>query len=140
MKSLVFASLMVGALILGGVSWNSTAATKPTKQRAVAHFDSPVMLQGVVLKGAYLFVHDDAAMNRGEACTRVYKGEAEVTDKLVLSFHCIPVQRDKVTHFTVRSTETSPGKLEIREFQFNGDTEAHGVPMAPSTAVVTVVN
>jgi hypothetical protein len=103
-------------------------------------FDSPVKLQGVVLQGKYLFVHDDAAMKRGEACTRVYKGEAEVADKLVASFHCIPVARTKVTHFTVRSLETSPGIVEMREFQFSGETEGHAVPTTPTTAVVPVAN
>ena len=74
------------------------------KQKAVAQFNEPVRLQGVLLKGEYLFVHDDAAMRRGEACTFVYKGDAEVAGKLVVSFHCTPVQRQKVSSFSVRTS------------------------------------
>src|SRR6185369_2009440 len=59
MRTLVFLSLVVCALIIGSVSWTTTAAMRGQKQRAVAKFDSPVTLQGAVLKGTYLFVHDD---------------------------------------------------------------------------------
>jgi hypothetical protein len=128
MKSLIAISVVLCTLILGSVAFTSTAAPGLQKQRAVVQFDTPVTLQGVVLQGKYLFVHDDAAMSRGESCTFVYRGEAEVASKLVVSFHCIPVQRAKVNSFTTRSVETAPGIVELREFQFNGDTEAHGVP------------
>ena len=140
MKTLVFFSVLMCALIVGSVSWSSAAATNVSKQKAVTEFDNPVMLQGVVLKGTYLFVHDDAAMKRGEACTYIYKGEAEVRDKLVASFHCIHVERARAKTFIVRSRETAPGMVELLEFQFSGDTAGHGVPVAPKTAVVNVMN
>jgi hypothetical protein len=128
MKSLIILSVVLCALILGSVSFNSTAAAGAKKQRAVVNFDAPVMLQGVVLQGKFLFIHDDAAMSRGESCTFVYRGEAEVANKLVASFHCIPVQRAKAKHFVTRSVQTASGAVELREYQFDGDTEAHGVP------------
>jgi hypothetical protein len=84
---------------------------------------------GVRLKGTYLFVHDDLAMMRGDACTHVYQGDAEVSDKLVASFHCKPKDRRLATHFTVRSVQNSPGRIELTEFQFAGSTEGHLVPM-----------
>jgi hypothetical protein len=140
MKTLVFFSVVVCALIFGSVSWKSAAATNVLKQKAVTHFDSPVDVQGVVLKGTYLFVHDDAAMNRGEACTYIYEGEAEARDKLVASFHCIHVERARARNFIWRAREAAPGILELTEFQFSGDTAAHGVPMAGNTAVVSVMN
>jgi hypothetical protein len=140
MKTLVFFSVLVCALILGSVSWKSAAATNVVKQRAVTQFDNPVMVQGVVLKGTYLFVHDDAAMKRGEACTYIYKGESEVRDNLVASFHCIHIERARARNFILRSRETAPGMVELLEFQFSGDTAAHGVPVAPNTAVVNIVN
>ena len=140
MRTLVFLSLVVCALIIGSVSWTTTAAMRGQKQRAVAKFDSPVTLQGAVLKGTYLFVHDDAAMKRGEACTRVYKGESEATDKLVASFHCIAVPRATAKYFKVRTLETSSGTVELREFQFGGESEGHAVPMPANTAVVMVAN
>jgi len=98
------------------------------KERAVANFDQPVKLLDVVLEGEYLFVHDDAAMMRGEMCTFVYKGVMETPDKLVISFHCIPKSRTKVASFTVRTNQVSPGITEVREIQFAGSTEAHLVP------------
>ena len=57
-------------------------------------FDRPVKLMGVTLKGEYLFVHDDEAMSRGEACTFVYKGLTETPKKLITSFHCTPAARN----------------------------------------------
>ena len=140
MKTLVFVSVIVCTLIFGSVSWKSTAATDVQKRKAVTTFDNPVMVQGVVLKGKYLFVHDDAAMNRGDACTYIYKGEAEVHDKLVVSFHCIHIDRAKANNFIWRSRETAPGIVEMIDFQFSGETAGHGVPVVSKTAVVPLVN
>ncbi len=140
MKTLVFASVVLCTLILGSLSWKSAAATDVQKRKAVTEFANPVTVQGVVLKGKYLFVHDDAAMNRGDACTRIYKGEVETRDKLVIAFHCIHVERAQATRFTFRTRETTPGMVELVEFQFIGETAAHGVPISVNTAVVPVVN
>ena len=68
------------------------------------------------------------AMVRGEACTYVYKGNAAVPDKLVVSFHCTPVPRTIVGHFTVRTMLIAPGQSELSEFQFAGSSEGHLVP------------
>jgi len=127
MKSLF---LLFALLFAVALSSSSAIVSKASngKQKAVAQFNEPVRLQGVLLKGEYLFVHDDAAMRRGEACTFVYKGDAEIAGKLVVSFHCTPVQRQKVSSFSVRTEQVSPGINELREFQFSGETEAHGVP------------
>lgn len=140
MKTLVFVSVVLCALIFGSVSWKSTAATDVQKRKAVAVFPQPVSVQGVVLKGKYLFVHDEAAMNRGDACTYIYKGEVEARDKLVTSFHCIHVERAKANNFIWRSRETAPGILELVDFQFSGETAAHGVPVSAKTAVVPLAN
>jgi hypothetical protein len=139
MKTLAFGTLLIG-LILGSVCWSSTSATDLQKRKAVTEFTDPIMVQGVVLKGKYLFVHDDAAMNRGEACTYIYKGEVEAPGKLVASFHCTHIDRTVAKHFIVRSRETGTGMLELTEFQFSGETASHGVPVAEKTAVVPLVN
>lgn len=139
MKTLVFISVVLCILVLGSVSWNSAAATNVQKRKAVTEFANPVTVQGVVLKGKYLFVHDDAAMNRGEACTYIYKGAAELRDNLVVSFHCIHVERKMAKNFILRSRET-PAGTELLEFQFDGETAAHGVPISPNIAVVPLVN
>jgi hypothetical protein len=129
MKSLfLFVALLCAVVLSSSSSSLSKAPTAGHKQKAVMQFNEPVRLHGVVLKGEYLFVHDDAAMMRGEACTFVYKGAAEVPDRLVVSFHCVPAQRRKAEQFTVRTTELSPGVTELCEFQFGGDTESHLVP------------
>lgn len=127
MKNLFFILVALGALVLGSLSWDANASS--AKQRAVTRFDKPISVHGVVLTpGQYLFVHDDAAMMRGDACTYIYKGDAQDKNKLVVSFHCIPAERSKAARFTLRSTETVTGITELREYQFEGDTESHLVP------------
>ena len=130
MKSLFLLFALLFAVALSSSSAVvSKASNTGHKQRAVTQFNDPVRLQGVLLKGEYLFVHDDAAMMRGETCTFVYKGDAEIASQLVVSFHCTPVQRQKVDSFSVRTVQVSPGVNDLREFQFRGETEAHAVPV-----------
>jgi hypothetical protein len=128
MKSVTFFVVVLCALIIGSVAWQTKASDTARKQSAVTNFEQAVVLHGVTLKGEYLFVHDDAAMQRGEACTYIYKGNAPIPEKLVVSFHCVPTQRAKAKSFIVRSIESSRGITELQEFQFAGDTEAHAVP------------
>ena len=130
MKSVAFFVVVLCALIVGSVSWETRASNTASKQSAVTNFNRAVVLHGMTLKGEYLFVHDDAAMQRGEACTYVYEGSAAIPKKLVVSFHCMPVQRAKAKNFILRSVETSPGIIELQEFQFAGDTEGHAVPIS----------
>jgi hypothetical protein len=130
MKSvLLFIALICAVMLSSSLTQSAATATgMARRERALIQFNQPVMLMGKALKGEYLFVHDDLAMARGQACTFVYKGVAEVPDKLVISFHCTPAQRDIVAGFTVRSVEISPGLTEIREFQFGGSAETHLIP------------
>jgi hypothetical protein len=127
MKSLL---LMVALLFAVALSSSSSVASKAApakKQRAVMTFTMPVKLQSVMLKGEYLFVHDDAAMARGEACTFVYKGTVETPSKLVVKFECTPIPRAKVGSFTVRTNDVA-GVSVLTEYQFEGQTESHGIP------------
>lgn len=140
MKALVFVSVLFCALILGSVVSTSTAATNVQKRKAVTEFTNPVTVQGVVLKGKYLFVHDDAAMKRGDACSYIYKGEAEIRDNLVVSFHCEHVERTVARKFIVRTRETAPGIVDLLEFQFSGETASHRVPTSEKVAVVPIAN
>lgn len=133
MKRVILFCVVLCTLIIGSVSWESKASSGINKQRAVTRFDRPVVLLDVTLKGEYLFVHDDVAMREGKACTYIYKGNAEIRDKLVVSFHCIPVERKKAKGFQVRTSETSSGDTELREFQFGGDTESHVIPTSVDT-------
>ena len=125
MKRVLIFCALVCVIVFGNSLIAGAGSAK--KDRAVMKFDEPVSLLGVTLKGEYLFIHDDAAMARGEACTFVYKGVAEIPDKLVVSFHCIPEARTKVASFTAR-TELLSGVTVLREIQFPGSLETHLVP------------
>jgi hypothetical protein len=140
MKSFLLFIAFLCAVTLSSSSTPSftNAANTVKKERAVMKFNQPVTLMGLTLKGEYLFVHDDAAMARGEACTFVYKGIAEIPDKLVVSFHCTPVPRARVANFTVRTLLTAPGQYEVTEFQGGGSTESHMVPVNQNAAYVTI--
>lgn len=141
MKSflLFIALLFVVTLSSSSAPTVTNAARAAKTERAVMTFNRPVTLIDVTLKGEYLFVHDDAAMARGEACTYVYKGTTEDPNHLIVSFHCTPVERNKVDYFTVRTSPGATGDYELREFQFKGSTEAHVVPMSQHEAHVTIV-
>lgn len=140
MKSLLLFIALLFAVTLSSSPATSltNAANAPKKERAVIKFNQPVTLMGLTLKGEYLFVHDDAAMARGEACTYVYEDGAEVQEKLVVSFHCTPVPRARVANFTVRSWPASAGHHEVSEFQFAGSTESHLVPVRQNAGYVTI--
>ena len=128
MKKLFFIFVTLGALVLASFALEANASSVK-KQRATMRFDKATTVHGVVLTpGQYLFVHDDAAMARGDACTLIYKGDTATANKLVVSFHCTPTERTKATHFVTRSTEKPGGVVELLEYQFKGDTESHVVP------------
>jgi hypothetical protein len=129
MKSLLLLTALLFVMALSSSTGVvSEAANSARKQKATVQFNQPVRLMGVELKGQYLFVHDDAAMARGEACTRIYKGKAEIAGNLVVEFHCVPIQRAKANYFLVRTKQRADGIIELNEYQFEGDTEAHGTP------------
>ena len=129
MKTLILLLALLFAVTLSSSSTIASKSPVAGKKRAVMQFTEPVRLMGVTLqKGDYLFVHDDDAMARGEACTFVYKGNAAVDSKLVVSFHCVPAERFKVNNFTVRMAAVN-GLNELREYQFAGESEAHVVPL-----------
>jgi hypothetical protein len=128
MKKLFFIFVALGALVVATFALEANAASAK-RQRATMRFDKAVTVHGVVLTpGRYLFVHDDAAMERGDACTMIYKGDAVRANKLVVSFHCTPAERTKANHFVTRSAEKPGGVVELLEFQFKGDTESHLIP------------
>ena len=136
MKRLMFLISLVGVLTLSGSSLTSPVNSAAfgrfeKKERATTTFYEPVTVLGVTLRGEYLFVHDDEAMARGEACTYIYKGLVEAPRKLAVSFHCTPLLRAKVNYFTVRTVLAAPGEYRLAEFQFAGSNEAHSVPLLP---------
>lgn len=124
------------ALVLGLVAFSSSALSPTGKTQAlhrevaVVDFPQQVKLLGVFLRGEYLIVHDHESMAHGEDCTYIYSRTAGKPDKLVASFHCVPVERKNADRFTVRTARVS-GLIEtpeITEIQFAGSSEAHQVP------------
>lgn len=126
MKRLLAASILGALSITIGV-FAGQANTEPKKQqRATVEFTETVKLLNVFLKGDYLVVHDEERMAQGEDCTYVY----DKSGKLVVSFHCIPIERPKAESFRIVTTRANLayGPAEIKEIQFAGSTEAHQVP------------
>ena len=142
MRSLLLFIAALVALVLSNsmVPTVSNAANAGRKERAVTKFTEPVHLMGAELKGEYLFVHDDEAMARGEACTYVYKGQSENVNSLVVSFHCMPVAAASGPYFRVRVSLNMLGQYEVTEYQFAGSAEVHRVPLNQHIGHVTIAN
>ena len=111
-----------------GSSARSLAAVR--SESAVVEFTETVKLQGVLLKGEYLVLHDEQRMARGEPCTYIYSGNQLDETKLLVAFHCIHVNRDKALAFKVTlNRHSTPYEVpEIQEIQFAGSTDGHRVP------------
>ena len=127
MKRLLVAASTLAVLVVTIGVFTAHARTEAKKSdRATVQFTEPVKLLNVILKGQYLFVHDEEKMASGQDCTFVY----DSAGKLVVSFHCIPVERAKARGFRIVSARvgTSNGPMEQKEYQFEGSTEAHQVP------------
>lgn len=131
MRRLLLLVLMLGAVgLIGSAPLPTGKAQAPQKEVAFVEFPDQVKLLGVFLRGQYVILHDHERMARGENCTYVYSRKAGQPDKLVASFHCVPVARKKAEHFTVRTSRFSNliPIPEVREIQFAGSSEAHQVP------------
>ena len=126
MKRLLVAGSMLAALMITiGAFAAHTKAEAKKNERATIEFTQTVKLLNVVLKGEYLVVHDEAMMAKGEDCTYIY----DKSGKLIVSFHCTPVERPKSDRFRVVTRRLDPSGLsEVVEIQFAGSTEAHLVP------------
>ena len=136
---LLFAGLFCAlTLSSNSISSVSSATTTARLQRAEMKFSDPVQLMGATLQGDYIFVHNDEASARGEACTFVYKN-SEKPKNLVASFHCTTAVRNKAVHFTVRSAKNEMGQFEVTEFQFKGSSVAHVLPAYLHDAHVSIV-
>jgi hypothetical protein len=103
---------------------------KPLREEAVVEFTELVKMQGVLLRGQYLILHDGAKMEAGEPCLYVYTMKEGKRDKLVIALHCEPVEREKVKQFTVLLTPRNSAYTvrEVREIQFAGFAKAHRIP------------
>lgn len=136
MKRFLLISLIFGTVAIAFSALVSFAsAAPPGKQMSVVEIPDKTKLMKTVLQGKYIFIHDDEKMAQGEPCFYVYEysqdqaGKPEATpDKLVVSFHCQPVQRNNANQVVLTIGVVSVGLFELREIQFAGSTEGHRVP------------
>jgi hypothetical protein len=128
--------MFVGACLVPVVLAVGTVATSgdpaPARQSAIVSVTQPTLIGSTIVEGPVLFTHDDAKMLRGEPCTAVYlfePGKGPVEE--IVSFHCIPIKRQPVNHFTMRTrpNESLGYGCVLVEYQFAGDAEGHGVPL-----------
>jgi len=124
-RLLIAATLVAAAMMTVGASPRHTTADAKGNDRATIELTETVKLMNVILRGQYLVVHDEALMAKGEACTYLY----DKSGKLVVSFHCTPIERPRADRFRMVTRRLNPSGLsELVEIQFAGTTEAHLVP------------
>jgi hypothetical protein len=105
-----------------------TTLAPPANQKTVVWFQRPVRVGNTILQGRYVIEHDNDRMARGEPCTYIY-AFADRT-KPVVTFHCTHLERGAVSANTVVLYSSGDGGIQkMQEFQFSGETAAHGVPI-----------
>ena len=123
---------LFGFLMLSGniLPSGSSAIAKTRLESAVVEFTENVKVRNVILRGEYLFVHDEERMAKGEPCTYIYRGKLQDEAKLVTSFHCTHVDREMVSEFkaTITRRVTPYDVAELTEIQFAGSNAGHKVP------------
>jgi hypothetical protein len=128
--------ILVGALIVIGLlgvgtfaSHGGTDVSKP-RQWTMVNFSNPVWVQGNLVMGPVMIVHDDQKMERGEACTTFYRFDpSRGPREELVSFHCTPVQRTVASETTLKVKNGPDGSCKrLVEFQIAGESEAHAVP------------
>ena len=137
-RAIVASVLLVGTLVMAPVAMSGDRA--PGQQSARVTFEHPTWVAGQLLIGTYVIVHDEDKMTRGEPCTAFYRvGTRARPLEEVVSFHCIPHERRVVPSFTTTVSANPAGGIDtfdtLTEYQFAGDAEGHGVPLA--AALVT---
>ena len=130
LRAIVASALLIGLLGLATVATSGDGA--PSHQAAIVRFERPTWVASEMLIGTYMIVHDEDKMTRGEPCTALYRvGTRARPLEEVVSFHCIPRVRKVVPSFTIAvSANPAPSIDTLTEYQFAGDSEGHGVPMA----------
>jgi hypothetical protein len=130
MKRSFLLTLILGAFLFAGIPTTKADDHQHGKQTAAVNFDQQYRLNGVLLFGEYLVVHDDNLKARGEDCVFFYRVKSDGTKALVTSYHCQAVKRAKADKFTVIAARrhTPWAVAELTEIQFAGTTEGHRVP------------
>jgi len=100
--------------------------TVAARQTTDVWFMQPVRVGDKILQGRYVIEHDNDRMARGEPCTHIYAFNNQQTP--VVAFHCTHLERGAVKGNTVVLQPNAAGFKTLTEFQFNGETAAHGYP------------
>jgi hypothetical protein len=136
MKSSRLVAVSVLLVVIGAGAVATSGGATPSRQWAVVYLQEPTLIGSTIVQGPVLFTHDEAKMARGEPCTTVQLFEpGEGPTESIASFHCIPRSRPVVSKFTLRTrpnVEDGIGCV-LTEYQFAGDSEGHGVPIAVTT-------
>jgi hypothetical protein len=134
MKSALVIISLVSTLAIFGGSYR-LFASPPEKEIAVVNIPDKTKLLKATLLGKYIFVHDSSKMAKDAPCFYVYEysedpsGKPEVKpEKLVVSFHCLPIEKSKPNQIVLTYGMLAADLFELREIQFAGSTEAHRVP------------
>jgi len=129
-RAIVGSVLLVGTLV--PVTFAVSGDRIPSRQSAIVRFERPTWVANRMLTGTYVIVHDEGNMARGEPCTALYLvGTGTHPLEEVVSFHCIPRERKVVPSFSIAvSSDPVLGIDVLTEYQFAGDSEGHGVPIA----------
>ena len=102
-----------------------SAATAPVRQSTMVWFHQPVMVGRQILQGQYVIEHDNDRMARGEPCTHIYAFNDRTTP--VAAFNCIHLEREASKDGTVVLEWNGLGMQRLVEFQFAGESAAHGL-------------
>lgn len=97
----------------------------PVRQVTVIWFMRPTIVGRSILQGHYVIEHDNDRMARGEPCTHIYAFDDRT--KPVVTFHCTHIERERASE-NIAVVATKDDFQELKEFQFAGETAAHGVP------------
>lgn len=95
------------------------------KQYTEVWFQRATMVGKSILQGRYVIEHDNDRMARGEPCTHIYAYNDRA--KPVATFHCTHLERDRANQNVV-VLQSSADMVKMQEFQFAGESAAHGVP------------
>ena len=99
----------------------------PVRQIAEVWFHQPVLVGRAILQGRYVIEHDNDRMARGEPCTHIYAYDDRT--RPVAAFHCTHLERPRADLNTVSLIHAPDGRMKVlTEFQFAGETAAHGYP------------
>ena len=98
----------------------------PVRQTLAVTFRNPVKVRDYILMGRYIIEHDTDRMARGEPCTHIY--EYDNPSRPVVAFHCVHLTRPRTPRNTVSLISRGELPVVMTEFQFAGDSAAHGLP------------